>query len=56
LLDEIPYRKIIRGTLIIRTQDLKKITDFLQEYSAEIHIRVVKLTEEDVEILKMQIK
>ncbi len=56
LLDDIPHRKIIRGILIIRTQDLKKVTNFLQEYDAEIHIRVVKLTEEDVEILKLPIK
>ncbi|MCX6665011.1 MAG: hypothetical protein NT038_02965 [Euryarchaeota archaeon] len=42
----IPHRKIIRSTLVIRTQDLKKVTDFLQVYGAEIHICVVKLTVE----------
>ncbi|MBE3120923.1 MAG: hypothetical protein MUO73_08410 [Thermoplasmata archaeon] len=56
ILDNVPHCKIIRGVLIIRTQDLKKVTDFLQEYGAETHIRVVKLNEEDVKILKVPIK
>jgi len=56
LLDDIPHHKIIRGVLIIKTEDLKKITEFLQNYSADVHIRVVKLNGEDRKVLKVPIK
>jgi len=56
LLDDIPHRKLIRGVVIIRTQDVERITDFLGQYSAEVHIRTIKLTEEDSKILEALIK
>lgn len=52
LLDDIPYRKLLRGVIIIRTEDLDKVLDFLGEYDAMVYFREIKLIEEDVEILK----
>lgn len=51
VLDDIPYRKLIRGVFIIQNKDKKRITDFLDRFSAEYYIRVVKLTDEDCEIM-----
>ncbi|KXB00187.1 hypothetical protein AKJ40_01685 [candidate division MSBL1 archaeon SCGC-AAA259M10] len=51
LLDEVPYRKLIRGVLLIRKRDKEKISDFMEKYEAEVHIRNVELTREDTEIL-----
>ena len=42
--------------MIVRTQDVKNIVGFLEQYSVEIHIRKVKLTEEDCHILGLLIK
>jgi hypothetical protein len=52
LLDDIPYRKLLRGVIIIDTEYLQKVQDFLDKYNAEIHTREVKLTEGDRKILK----
>ena len=51
LLDDIPYRKLLRGVIIIRTEDLEKVLDFLGEYDAMVYFRKIKLIREDVEIL-----
>lgn len=51
LLDDIPYRKLLRGVIIIRTEDLDKVLDFLRGYDAMVYFREIKLIEEDVEIL-----
>ena len=51
LLDDIPYRKLLRGVIIIRAEDLDKILDFLGEYDAMVYFREIKLIEEDEEIL-----
>ena len=52
LLDDIPHHRLIRGAFIIRTQDIEKVTAFLENFSAEVHIRTIKLTEEDCQILR----
>ena len=51
LMDEIPYNKLIRGVIIIRTDDLGRVTEFLEQHSAEYHVRVVELTEGDREVM-----
>ena len=50
-LEDIPYRKLIRGVIIIKNQDIDKIISFLEDYSAEIHIRNIELTGEDMKEL-----
>lgn len=56
LLENIPHRKLIRGVIFVRSQDVEKVTGFLENYSAEVHIRTIKLTEEDIELLKLPLK
>lgn len=51
LLDEIPHRKFVRGVLLIKREDRKKMIDFMNEYKVEVHTRNVELTPEDIEIL-----
>jgi len=52
LLDDIPFRKLLRGVIIIDTENLQKIIDFLDDYEAVTHTRQIKLTEEDIKALK----
>ena len=56
ILDDIPYRKLIRGVFVIQDKDIKRIIDFLERFSAEYYVRVVELTEEDCEIMGLQIE
>ena len=51
ILDDIPYRKLIRGVFVIQDKDKKQIIDFFERLSAEYYVRVVELTEEDCEIM-----
>jgi len=54
LLDEIPHRKLLRGVIIIQQEHLKIVLDFLASYEAEVHVREVTLSQEDVRILEEQ--
>jgi len=56
IMDDIPYRKLIRGVFMIQNKDKKRVTDFLDRFSAEYYVRVVKLTDEDCEIMGLQIE
>jgi len=56
ILDDIPFRKLIRGVFVIQDKDKKWIIDFLKRFSAEYYVRVVELTEEDCEIMGLQIE
>ena len=51
LLDDIPHRKFIRGVIIVRTEHVDLVTEFLEQHSAHFHSRIVKLTEEDCKAL-----
>jgi len=54
LLDDIPHRKLIRGVVIIRNEDKEIVERFLRGYSAQCHIRVIELTQEDCEALGVE--
>ena len=54
LLDEIPYRKLLRGVIIIKQEHLSTVLDFLAAYEAEVHVREITLSQEDVNILEEQ--
>ncbi len=54
LLDDIPYRKLTRGVIIINIKDLETVLEFLKKYDAQIHVREIKLIDEDKEILQDQ--
>lgn len=48
LLDDIPHRKLIRGVLIVKTNDTNAINELLKEFNAEIHIRKIEFIDEDI--------
>lgn len=50
LLDDIPHRKLLRGVVIIRTEDVHTVVEFLKPYNAEIHVRTIEFDDEDKEI------
>jgi len=56
LMDEIPYNKLIRGVIIVRTDDVGRVTEFLEQHSAEYHVRVVELTEVDHEVMELSVE
>src|SRR5437867_2658574 len=47
ILDDIPYRRLIRGVLILRTEDADRVAEWLRERGAEVHLRRVELSEAD---------
>lgn len=54
LLDEIPYQKLIRGVLIVRSEDRTGVVELLENFNAEFHIREVILIPEDIKALKLK--
>jgi hypothetical protein len=56
LLDHIPHRKLIRGVLIIPSGYSDEVVDFLHMYNAEVYIRNVVLTSDDIRILGLDKK
>ena len=51
LLDHIPHRKLIRGVLIIPSEHSDEVMAFLDIYTAEVYVRDVVLTSDDIRIL-----
>ncbi len=51
-MEDIPYRKLLRGVVILRNEDIQRVLDFLKGYSLTFHIREIRLTEDDEETLK----
>ena len=56
LLDDIPYNKLTRGVIIIQTDDVKQVLEFLEQHSAEYHVRVVELAERDHEVMGLLVE
>lgn len=54
LLDEIPSNKLIRGVIIVRKKDKKKILELLDEFEAEVHVREVVLINKDLKALAIK--
>lgn len=53
LLDDIPHNKLIRGVIIVRTEDVERVTSFLDQHAAIYHVRTVELTDEDLVAMGM---
>ena len=49
LLDEIPHRRLIRGVVIVRAEDAKRVVRLLETFQADLHARKVELGREDRE-------
>jgi len=47
ILDEIPHNKLIRGVVILKSEEASQVIEFLEKQSAQYHIRVVELSKED---------
>ncbi len=39
LLDEIPHVRLIRGVILVRTENPRRVVALLEEMGAEVHIR-----------------
>lgn len=53
LLDEIPLMRLIRGVVIVRTEDAGRVTALLKEMRAEVHARRIEFSREDREALRV---
>ncbi len=53
LLDGIPHVRLIRGVILVRTEDAAKLCEFLERMAAEVHARRVILTGEDRAALRV---
>jgi len=51
LLDGIPHVKLVRGVIIMNNKDLNTITNFMERFKVEYHVRTVVLTKQDQEML-----
>ncbi len=51
LLDDIPYVRLIRGVIIVRTEDTEQVVDLLKGFGAEVNRRRVELTKDDQKAL-----
>ena len=50
-IDGIPHVRIIRGVVLVKTEDAVKVTDFLKGFDAEIYTWTVELRPEDEKVL-----
>jgi hypothetical protein len=56
ILDDIPYRKLIRGVIILKSEDLDTVLTFLDRYDAEVYVRRIRFATEDRQILGLSQK
>ena len=50
-IEDIPHRKLLRGAVILRGEDVPEVLDFLVKYSITLHVREIRLTPVDEKIL-----
>ena len=50
-MEDIPHRKLLRGVVILRGEDVPEVLDFLGKYSVMLHVREIKQTPDDEKIL-----
>ena len=50
-MEDIPHRKLLRGVVILRGEDVPEVLDFLGKYSVMLHVREIRLTPDDEKIL-----
>ena len=54
LLDQVPSSRLIRGVIIVRKRDKKKILDLLEVFEAEVHVGEVILIRKDLKALDVE--
>ncbi len=52
LLDGLPHRKLLRGVVILRERDLGEVVGFLEEWKAQVEVRSIRPTREDLRALE----
>ena len=50
-LEDIPHRKLLRGVIILRKDNVDRVLEFLRYYSLILHVREIRLTKADEKIL-----
>ncbi|MEA1894775.1 MAG: hypothetical protein U9N36_06180 [Euryarchaeota archaeon] len=50
------YNKLIREVIIVRADDVRRVMEFLEQYSAEYYVRVVELTDMDREVMRSSVE
>ena len=50
LLDSVPHRKLSRGVVVLRQEDLDVVVQLLKDYASEIHVRKIELSDYDREV------
>jgi len=53
LLEGVPHRRLIRGVIVLRVEDEKRVVRLLRELDAEVYVRRVELTVEDRRALNL---
>lgn len=53
LLEGVPHRRLIRGVIVLREEDEKRVVRLLRELGAEVYVRRVELTAEDRKALNL---
>ena len=54
LLDKVPAQRLIRGVIIVRSEDEPQVTELLENFEMEIHVRNVLLTQDDIITLDLK--
>ena len=54
-LEDMPHRKLLRGVIILRKEDVNGVLEFLGHYSIVLHVREIRLTKGDEKILNRAI-
>jgi len=49
LLNGVPHRKLARGVIVLLSEDLEVVVDFLGKYTGQIHVRSMELSGDDWE-------
>lgn len=52
VLDGIPHRKLLRGVVIVRRSEVGPVLRVLEEFRAQVEVRVIQPTREDLAALR----
>ena len=52
-LETIPHRKLYRGVILVRDEDIDSLLDFLKEWDTIVEVREIIPLEEDLKVLSI---
>lgn len=52
IMEGVPHRRLIRGVIVLRDEDLNRVIAFLRDWKATHHVRKVPLDRDDQKALK----